>query len=184
METLKKIKTELFEQLVYSQYDSNKKRKKPRPKGVTQIFNCINKNLSDIINCCDPIEKSSKLQIFPILVYQESCLDIEGVNFLLNKEFRKLTKEIIDSNSFIIKDLIMIPLYLLYELEDYFYNGKIKLASSINEYISQKSNSNHEMRPFAKFIIEKANRKGYRNEKTKRFQNYIDKLKEKELSKE
>lgn len=176
-----RIKTELFEQLVCSYNNCGKPRKDPKPKGVKQIFNCISDKLKEIINKCDKIENPSTLQVYPIIVYQDSCFDIEGVNYLLNNELKKMVNSMDNPLGLIIKDLVLIPLSIFYELEDYFANGKIKLASSINEYISQKKlGQKYEIRPFSKYLLEKANKKRFHNEKTKRFQKYIDALKEEE----
>lgn len=175
-----RIKTELFEQVVCSEYSCGKKRKNPKPKGVTQIFNCINEKLVEIIKKCDNMENTTQLQIFPILVYQDPTFDVEGVNYLLNQEFKKMVDSMENPRNLLIKDLVIIPLNLFYELEDYFADGKIKLVSSINEYINQKHiGQKYEIRPFCKYLLEKANKKGFHNEKTKRFQKCIDNLKKK-----
>jgi hypothetical protein len=166
---------ELFESST-KEKSTGKKRKVPNPKGITQLLNVIEYKMSSILSNADS-ETENKYNIYPIIVYQDNSFDIEGVNYILNKRFQLLKNNRAIPQNFVVHELVMLSLTTMIKLEDYFCSGQFKLGAIINEYISIKRTSPMNMAvPFNKFIMQKAFSEGYKNGKTKRFDNIITEL--------
>lgn len=158
---------EIIKQAIFDKYVVNAKG---QPKGVRQLVQVIRDKLSVIIQNVDNSIPNGIKYVFPIIIYFDNCLDIEGPNYLLNKEFKKQLENIETESDFIIKDLVMINLEQIMRLEDYFSNDKLKLASLINSYIDYKSQAElNQVFPFNKFLFQQAQKKGYSMKKTKWF---------------
>lgn len=158
---------EIIKQAIFDKYVVNAKG---QSKGVRQLVQVIKDKLSVIIQNIDNSIPNGIKYVFPIIIYFDNCLDIEGPNYLLNKEFKKQLENIEIESNFIIKDLVMINLEQIMRLEDFFSSDKLKLASLINSYIDYKSQAElNQVFPFNKYLFQQAQKKGYSMKKTKWF---------------
>lgn len=152
---------------IYEKYVQNSKG---HGKGVAQLANVIIDKLPDILCRLDMSAPKSVKYIFPIIVYFDDCFDLEGPNYLLDKELKRIIKGKIINSDYEVKDLVMINIELLMRLEDFFADDKLKLATLINSYIDYKSQSElNQVFPFNKFLFQEARKKGYEMKKTKWF---------------
>lgn len=160
------IKTYLYENFVCS--------KSGRPKGIGQLVKVISLKLCDIFNKIDAFPSHECLKIYPILIYSDNSFDIEGVNYYLNNEFKKI-KPVLENQD--VKDVIMINIDILMSFEDYFLNGKLKFDVIVNEYLSYKeSSSKHMTVPFNKFLFQYARKKNIKYNLSKTFRQTFDEL--------
>ena len=129
--------------------------KEGKPKGVKQLANVIENKLPEIISRIDTAVPNGKLKIYPVLVYTDGSFDIEGINYYLNGEFRRVIGSVDDR--FQVKDLVMVNLNLLMKLENYFRNGRIELDKVVNEYLAFKESKEIlNTVPFNKFLFQYA----------------------------
>lgn len=171
------IKEELLEQFIESSFDkkSGKKKKKPQPKGVTQLLNAIAGKLPAIFDKLDT-EQKNHLSIFPIIVYQDSCLDIDGVNYIINEKFLEL-KECFDLTRYTVKDVVMINIDTLLKLENLFSSGKLNLGTCINNYIAYKQSKEfNSIVSFNRYLMLQAFDKGYNLKFTNWFKDIMNSL--------
>lgn len=148
-----------------------------KPKGITQLLNVIENKLSSILNEYDNFEVLDKLNVYPIVIYQDSNFDIEGVRYLLNNRFSLLKKDRVISEDYLIKDFIMLPLETLIKLEDYFNDGTIILNDLIDNYIIEtKKSEQNKLLPFNKYVMREAKAKGYNDKMSSRFREIINSL--------
>lgn len=151
---------------------------KSEPKGITQLANTIESKLPRILGDVDKAAPKSVMYIFPILVYFDSSFDPEGVNWHLNGRFKELMSVKRISPDYVVKDLMMINIEQLMRLENFFADGKLKLAAVINDYIDYKERSElNQVFPFNKFIFQEARKKGYEMRKSRWFDNVYESLK-------
>lgn len=159
---------------------AGKKKEKPQKKGITQLLDVIQNKLDEIIGKIDKIKLSNdlKLNVFPIIIYQDCNFDIEGVNYSLNNRFQELLKLRNIPEHYIIQNLVMFSLTTLIQLEDLFSEGKLDLEQIIMDYFTYCSHSErNKTTPFEKFILRYAiNVKGYNQENTKRFDDIINSI--------
>ncbi|MDD4107813.1 MAG: hypothetical protein PHH93_03740, partial [Prolixibacteraceae bacterium] len=177
-----KVTKELLEnfELSTQERSTGKIKDKPQAKGITQLLNVIEKKLGEIISKLDKIECSERFNVFPIIVYQDCCFDIEGVNYILNNRFQVLLKSRIMPEQYNIKDLVMLSLTTLIQLEDFFSKGVLDLGGIINGYITECSLSEqNKTLPLNKYLMRNAIEKGYTHKKTRRFDDIINALIEK-----
>ena len=131
---------------------------KGRPKGVTQLVNAIDKHFEEIVG--NGHEKGD-LQVYPILVYSDSSLDIEGINYYLNNRFLKILKSRNIRTDIKVKDLVMVNINTLIMFEKAFADKKIKFDILINDFISYKeSKEQYKVVPFNKYLFQKAKNRG------------------------
>lgn len=169
---LEHIKHELLQtfELTTVERSSGKQKNKPAPKGITQLLNVIEKKLNIIIQKVDRFEVIDRLNIYPIIVYQDPSFDIEGVRYILKNRFEelKLTRDI--PVDYCVKECVMMPLSILIKLEDCFNDGRLMLNKLIDDYIVECGRSEqNKLLPFNKFIMAEAYKKGYKNEMSLRF---------------
>jgi len=179
-----RISHELRELFVETTVDkrTGKALTKPKKKGVSQLADTIQNKLPLILNNIDSVQIGN-IQVFPIIVYQDINFDIEGVNYIINKDFTEMIKNKKLDKKYSIKPIVMIPLYLLIQLEDFFANNRLKLTTLINQYINKiESSDKKTMMTFSNFLYEEAIKKGYNYKKTERFQFCIDELKQNSLT--
>lgn len=158
---------EKIKQAIFEKYIINTKG---RPKGVRQLTKVIKDKLITIFNNVDVSAPHGTKYVFPIIVYFDDCFDIEGPEYLLNKEFWNSigNKNVVDN--IVIKDLVMVNIEQLMRLEDFFSNYKLKLATLINGYIDFKNQTElNKVFPFNKYLFQEAKKKGYVMKKTKWF---------------
>jgi hypothetical protein len=181
-EDFNRIEKDLLEKFESSTYEKStgKIRKTPQAKGVTQLLNVIQKKLDEIIAKSDKVECSERFNVFPIIVYQDCCFDIEGVNYILNNRFQVLLKSRTISDQYNIRSLVMLSLTTLIQLEDFFSNGNLDFGNIINGYITECSLSeSNKTLPLNKYLMRHAIKKGYNHQKTRRFDDIINNLIEK-----
>lgn len=134
------------------------KSDKGRPKGVTQLANDIESHLQEMVG--ENFE-SQTLSVYPVLVYTDSSLDIEGFNYYLNKRFREILSHRNISNNIVVKDLVMVNIDALIMFEKAFTDKKVKFDVLLNEYIAYKeSKEQNKVVPFNKFLFQKCKQKG------------------------
>lgn len=119
------IKDEIFKKLVKNQNNS--------PKGVTQLVNVIEKVREGEFNKFDDYNFDQTI-IYPIIVYVDFSFNLGGINFILNKEFRKQIEESNLSNRANIKDLVLIDLDSFIKFQDLFRDKTLKLNNCLNGY--------------------------------------------------
>lgn len=176
-ESIEQIKSEILQLFESSTIEKStgKQKKKPKAKGITQLLNVIETKLDIIIQKADRIEIIDKFNVYPIIVYQDCCFDIEGVRYILNEKFneKKIIRNIPDK--YMIKPLVMMPIEMMISLEDYFNDGRLQLDNLINDYILECNQSEqNNILPFNKFIMRQAWKLGYKNEMSLRFKKVSD----------
>lgn len=171
-QTISSCDFETIRQKLYNTFVFNEEGK---PKGVKQQANVIEKKLPEIISRIDTTIPNGVLKIYPVLVYTDGSFDIEGINYYLNGEFRKVIGSV--DGRFQIKDLVMVNLNLLMKLENYFRNGKIDLDKVVNEYLAFKESKEtlHTV-PFNKYLFQYARGKGFDMKFTKTFKDTFNEL--------
>jgi hypothetical protein len=133
------------------------------PKGVSQIVNSINNLLDGGFDKLDMID-TKNCTIYPILIFEDHCMNTPGINHILNLEFRKIILEKNLPLQHKIKDIVALDLNTLVQYQELFRNSKFKLSSCITEYMNLKSNSQSEsdkLLPFKNFLHKKANKIKY-----------------------
>ena len=171
-QTISSCDYETIRQKLYNTFVFNEEGK---PKGVKQLAHVIEKKLPEILSKIDTAVPNGKLKIYPVLVYTDGSFDIEGINYYLNGEFRKVIGSVDDR--FQVKDLVMVNLNLLMKLENYFRNGKIDLDKVVNEYLAFKESKDIlNTVPFNKFLFQYARGKGFDMKFTKTFKDTFNEL--------
>ena len=84
-----RILNELKEQFVLSTIDkqTGKKKKKSKDKGIRQLLAFISNKLPILLK---NITSINGFTIYPIIVYTDRNLEIEGINYFLNKELEAI----------------------------------------------------------------------------------------------
>ncbi|MBK8241878.1 MAG: hypothetical protein IPK88_00510 [Saprospiraceae bacterium] len=120
--------------------------------GVSQLVNII-EDISDgryvFLN-----KKIKKLKIYPILVYTDLALETNGINYLLNLEFKKKIS-LLNLNVSNISDLTLINLDTFIMYQDYFHNKKLKLNDLIdlfNRYLLSNDRDENLLRKHSRRI--------------------------------
>ena len=171
-QTISSCDYETIRQKLYNTFVFNEEGK---PKGVKQLAHVIEEKLHEILSKIDTAVPNGKLKIYPVLVYTDGSFDIEGINYYLNGEFRKVIGSVDDR--FQVKDLVMVNLNLLMKLENYFRNGKIDLDKVVNEYLAFKESKDIlNTVPFNKFLFQYARGKGFDMKFTKTFKDTFNEL--------
>lgn len=175
--SLERIENELFQIFENSTVEKStgKQRRKPQAKGISQLLNVIETKLESIIQKADRIEVTDKLNVYPIIVYQDSCLDIQGVRYILNSRFEELKLARNIPEHYLVKECVLIPFEILIKLEDYFNDGTLQLDSLIDSYVT-KCNQSEQNRlfPFGKFVTRAALELGYNHNMSLRFKKVWD----------
>lgn len=171
-QTISSCDYETIRQKLYNTFVFNEEGK---PKGVKQLANVIENKLPEIISRIDTAVPNGKLKIYPVLVYTDGSFDIEGINYYLNGEFRRVIGSVDDR--FQVKDLVMVNLNLLMKLENYFRNGKIDLDKVMNEYLAFKESKEIlNTVPFNKYLFQYARGKGFDMKFTQTFKDTFNEL--------
>lgn len=169
------IEQELYEQFVLSTIDKNsgKPKKHKQRKGVTQLLNTIENKLPKILTEFDRVDSINGYNIYPIIVYTDRNLSLEGINYILSNAFNKYKSNYKIPDEYHIKPLTMISLEELTLLEDYFIQHKLILEELLETYFK-----NDDKLPFSKLMVRTAITKGYQYKMPSRFQKLLDKMKE------
>lgn len=171
-QTISSCDFETIRQKLYNTFVFNEEGK---PKGVKQLANVIENKLPEIITRIDTTVSDGVLKVYPVLVYSDASFDIEGINYYLNGEFRRVIGSVDDR--FQVKDLVMVNLNMLMKLENYFQNGKIDLDKVVNEYLAFKESKEtlHTV-PFNKYLFQYARGKGFDMKFTQTFKDTFNEL--------
>jgi len=130
-----------------------------KPKGITQLANVIEKHLNKAL---DSWNINGKLQIYPIIVYTDSCFDIEGFNYYLNNKFKIVMSEKKVNTDWEVKDLVMVNLDSLMMFERAFKDRKLDLDTLLDEYsVYQNSDPVYKVVPFNKYLFQRGKAIGY-----------------------
>lgn len=166
---------ETIKNAIFEKYVANKKG---HGKGIAQLASVIESKLPMIQKEVDVNAPKSVMFVFPIIVYFDDCFDVEGPNYLLNKEFRRDLEGRNVSTDYEVKDLVMVNIEQLMRLENFFADGKLDLAYLINGYIDYKEQAElNKVFPFNKYLFQEAKRKGYELKKTRWFDDIYANLK-------
>lgn len=180
---LEEIQREFLQSFELKTIEKSGKNQKHKDKGITQLLNVIENYLTTIFQNLDRFEITDRFNVYPIIVYQDPCFDIEGFRYLLNDRFEKLKQSRIISEDCFVKEFVMIPLEILIKLEDYFADGILQLDILIDNYIVEcKKSEQNKLLPFNKYIMRQAKEKGYRERKSSRFQNILNSFVEKKMN--
>jgi hypothetical protein len=137
-------------------YESFVENEKGKPKGIKQLYNVINESLPKILRNIDKVVPiNDKFQIYPIIVYTDNSFDIEGINYYINKEFQSI--KALYQGRYTIKDVVMVNLNILMQLENLFTNGKISFDKVLINYLSHKQSCEKlNCIPFGKYLYQYA----------------------------
>lgn len=125
----------------------------------TQLANDIESHLREMVG--ENFE-SQTLSVYPVLVYTDSSLDIEGFNYYLNNRFREILSHRKINSNIVVKDLVMVNVDTLIMFEKAFTDKKVKFDVLLNEYIAYKeSKEQNRVVPFNKYLFQKCKQKGY-----------------------
>ena len=184
-ENIAQIKSEILELFESSTIEKStgKQKKKAQAKGISQLLNVIETKLDIIIKKADKIETVDKFNVYPVIIYQDCCFDIEGVNYILRCRFEELKQKKNISDEYLVKQCVIMSFEMMFSLEDYFHNGRLQLDNLIDDYILEcdKSDQN-KLLPFNKFIMRKAWKLGYKHGMSTRFKKISDFMVEKNKS--
>lgn len=160
---------------IFDKYVQNSRGK---AKGVTQLANVITDKVNVILEEVDKTAPKGVVFIYPVIVYFDDCFDVEGPNYLLNKEFCRILEEKGVSADYEVKDVVMVNIEQLMRLENFLADEKLDLAYLINSYIEYKDEAElNQVFPFNKFIFQEARRVGYEMKKTRWFDEVFENLK-------
>lgn len=184
-ENMAQIKSEILELFESSTIEKStgKQKKKAQAKGISQLLNVIETKLDIIIKKADKIETVDKFNVYPVIIYQDCCFDIEGVNYILRCRFEELKQTKNISDEYLVKQCVMMSFEMMFSLEDYFHDGRLQLDNLIDDYLLEcdKSEQN-KLLPFNKFIMRKACKLGYKHGMSTRFKKVSDFMVEKNKS--
>ena len=159
-------------------FDKYVKNSRGKAKGVTQLANVITDKVNVILEEVDKTAPKGVVFIYPVIVYFDDCFDVEGPNYLLNKEFCRILEEKGVSADYEVKDVVMVNIEQLMRLENFFADEKLDLAYLINSYIEYKDEAElNQVFPFNKFIFQEARKVGYEMKKTRWFDEVFENLK-------
>ena len=166
---------ETIKKAIFEKYVANSKG---HAKGIGQLANVIAEKIPSILSEVDKSAPNSVIFIYPVIVYFDDCFDVEGPNYLLNKEFQRIIGEKKVSADYIVKDVVMVNIEQLMRLENFFADEKLDLAYLINSYIEYKEESElNQVFPFNKYIFQEARKVGYELKKSRWFDEVFENLK-------
>lgn len=167
---------EIIKNAIFEKYVVNTKG---HQKGVGQLADVIAEKIPNILSKVDVSASKGVKFIYPVIVYFDDCFDVEGPNYLLNKEFQRIIGEKNVSPDYEVKDVVMVNIEQLMRLENFFADEKLDLAYLINSYIDYKYEAElNQVFPFNKFIFQEAKKRGYELKKTRWFDEVYENLKE------
>ena len=133
---------------------------KGKQKGITQLALWINEIAEKGLDF-DKFD-NTQTKIYPILIITDEAFNSFGIDFLLNKEYRKiLTMEA----NLLSENLIVVHVDTLIELQDLFHEKKVPLHHCLNwyiDYVSKPKSGLDAFISFSHFIPGELNLKGYK----------------------
>ena len=165
---------ETIKKAIFEKYVANSKG---HAKGIGQLANVIVEKLPSILREVDKSTPNSVIFVYPVIVYFDDCFDVEGPNYLLNKEFQRIIAEKKVTADYEVKDVVMVNIEQLMGLENFFANEKLNLANLINSYIEYKEEFElNQVFPFNKYIFQESRKVGYELKKTRWFDEVFENL--------
>ena len=165
---------ETIKKAIFEKYVANSKG---HAKGIGQLANVIVEKLPSILREVDKSTPNSVIFVYPVIVYFDDCFDVEGPNYLLNKEFQRIISEKNVTADYEVKDVVMVNIEQLMRLENFFAAEKLDLAYLINSYIEYKEEFElNQVFPFNKYIFQEARKVGYELKKTRWFDEVFENL--------
>ena len=165
---------ETIKKAIFEKYVANSKG---HAKGIGQLANVIVEKLPSILREVDKSAPNSVIFVYPVIVYFDDCFDVEGPNYLLNKEFQRIIGEKKVTADYEVKDVVMVNIEQLMRLENFFAAEKLDLAYLINSYIEYKEEFElNQVFPFNKYIFQEARKVGYELKKTRWFDEVFENL--------
>lgn len=165
---------ETIKKAIFEKYVANSKG---HAKGIGQLANVIVEKLPSILREVDKPTPNSVIFVYPVIVYFDDCFDVEGPNYLLNKEFQRIIAEKKVTADYEVKDVVMVNIEQLMGLENFFANEKLNLANLINSYIEYKEEFElNQVFPFNKYIFQESRKVGYELKKTRWFDEVFENL--------
>ena len=165
---------ETIKKAIFEKYVANSKG---HAKGIGQLVNVIVEKLPSILREVDKSTPNSVIFVYPVIVYFDDCFDVEGPNYLLNKEFQRIIAEKKVTADYEVKDVVMVNIEQLMGLENFFANEKLNLANLINSYIEYKEEFElNQVFPFNKYIFQESRKVGYELKKTRWFDEVFENL--------
>ena len=165
---------ETIKKAIFEKYVANSKG---HAKGIGQLANVIVEKLPSILREVDKSTPNSVIFVYPVIVYFDDCFDVEGPNYLLNKEFQRIIAEKKVTADYEVKDVVMVNIEQLMGLENFFANEKLNLANLINSYIEYKEEFElNQVFPFDKYIFQESRKVGYELKKTRWFDEVFENL--------
>ena len=165
---------ETIKKAIFEKYVANSKG---HAKGIGQLANVIVEKLPSILREVDKSTPNSVIFVYPVIVYFDDCFDVEGPNYLLNKEFQRIIAEKKVTADYEVKDVVMVNIEQLMGLENFFAAEKLDLAYLINSYIEYKEEFElNQVFPFNKYIFQEARKVGYELKKTCWFDEVFENL--------
>ena len=165
---------ETIKKAIFEKYVANSKG---HVKGIGQLVNVIVEKLPSILREVDKSTPNSVIFVYPVIVYFDDCFDVEGPNYLLNKEFQRIIAEKKVTADYEVKDVVMVNIEQLMGLENFFANEKLNLANLINSYIEYKEEFElNQVFSFNKYIFQESRKVGYELKKTRWFDEVFENL--------
>ena len=165
---------ETIKKAIFEKYITNSKG---RAKGIGQLANVIIEKIPSILSEVDKSAPNSVIFVYPVIVYFDDCFDVEGPNYLLNKEFQRIISEKRVTADYEVKDVVMVNIEQLMRLENFFVAEKLDLAYLINSYIEYKEEFElNQVFPFNKYIFQESRKVGYELKKTRWFDEVFENL--------
>ena len=165
---------ETIKKAIFEKYVANSKG---HVKGIGQLANVIVEKLPSILREVDKSTPNSVIFVYPVIVYFDDCFDVEGPNYLLNKEFQRIIAEKKVTADYEVKDVVMVNIEQLMGLENFFANEKLNLANLINSYIEYKEEFElNQVFSFNKYIFQESRKVGYELKKTRWFDEVFENL--------
>lgn len=157
-QTIKELDKKFFQ----NQYDS--------PKGISQLANAINDIFENGI--CFDRDSPEKVEIYPIVVYTDNALGMDGINLL----YRDLFKELLNkpNHNIVVEDVAFINLSYFEMHEELFEAHSIDIFTLLKEYNKHTEITEYKLAPFevfSRFYLRKTNAPDMPN--SKRFQETI-----------
>ena len=128
---LETIKSELLKKFVENQQG--------KPKGISQLINSIDSIRKGEFEKFDSFDYQNAI-IYPIIVYVDFSFNLAGVNYMLNKEFKRLLEQKGFQHLKNVENLTMIDLDSFIKFQDLYKDKRLKLNNCLNEYFDTLTN--------------------------------------------
>lgn len=179
------FKDNLFNDLVKQNRDSKQTIKEldkkffqnqnESPKGISQLANAVNDIFDNKISFDKKIPE--KIEIYPIVVYTDNALGMDGINFLYKDSFKALLNK--PNSNITIENVVFINLSYFEVHEELFEAHSIDIFNLLKEYNNHTEKTEYKLTPFevfSRFYLRKINAPNLPD--SKKFQEAIKKITE------